>query len=80
MIITLAMGQVLWGLSYQWVGLSEGDNGITVSVLPTIGPIDLNDPLTLRMTVLVVFALVALLLVDIHQIAVRALPAWRSVK
>jgi branched-chain amino acid transport system permease protein len=62
-IITLAMGQVLWGLSYQWVGLSEGDNGITVSVLPTIGPIDLNDPLTLRMTVLVVFALVALLLV-----------------
>ena len=62
-IITLAMGQVLWGLSYQWVGLSEGDNGITVPVLPTIGPIDLNDPLTLRMTVLVIFAVVALLLV-----------------
>jgi branched-chain amino acid transport system permease protein len=62
-IITLAMGQVLWGLAYQWVGLSEGDNGIPLPVLPAIGPFDLGDPLTLRMTVLVVFAVVALLLV-----------------
>ena len=62
-IITLAMGQVLWGLAYQWVGLSEGDNGIPLSTLPSIGPFDLNNPLTLRMTVLAVFAVVALLLV-----------------
>jgi branched-chain amino acid transport system permease protein len=62
-IITLAMGQVLWGLAFQWVGLSEGDNGIPLSILPSIGPFDLNDPLTLRMTVLAVFALVAALLV-----------------
>ncbi len=62
-IITLAMGQVLWGLAFQWVGLSEGDNGIPLTILPSIGPFDLNDPLTLRMTVLVVFAVVALLLV-----------------
>jgi branched-chain amino acid transport system permease protein len=62
-IITLAMGQVLWGLAFQWVGLSEGDNGIPVSILPSIGPYDLNNPLTLRMTVLVVFAVVALLLI-----------------
>ena len=62
-IITLAMGQVLWGLAYQWVGLSEGDNGIPLPTLPALGPYDLNDPLTLRMTVLAVFAVVALLLV-----------------
>jgi len=62
-IITLAMGQVLWGLAFQWVGLSEGDNGIPLAILPSIGPFDLNDPLTLRMTVLAVFAVVALLLV-----------------
>ncbi|HEY7013179.1 MAG TPA: branched-chain amino acid ABC transporter permease [Streptosporangiaceae bacterium] len=62
-IITLALGQVLWGLAFQWVGLSEGDNGISVAKLPTLGPIDLNDPLTLRMTVLLVFWVVALLLV-----------------
>jgi len=62
-IITLAIGQVLWGLAFQWVGLSEGDNGIPLTILPALGPFDLNDPLTLRMTVLVVFAVVALLLV-----------------
>ena len=62
-IITLAIGQVLWGLAYQWVGLSEGDNGIPLPVLPSIGPVNLNDGLTLRMTVLAVFAVVALLLV-----------------
>jgi branched-chain amino acid transport system permease protein len=62
-IITLAMGQVLWGLAYQWVGLSEGDNGIPLATLPSIGPFDLNNGLTLRMTVLAVFAVVALLLV-----------------
>jgi branched-chain amino acid transport system permease protein len=64
-IITLALGQVLWGLAFQWVGLSEGDNGIPLATLPSLGPFDLNDPLTLRMTVLVVFAAVALLLVTI---------------
>lgn len=64
-IITLAMGQVLWGLAFQWVGLSEGDNGIPLAILPSVGPFDLNDPLTLRMTVLAVFAVVALLLVTI---------------
>jgi branched-chain amino acid transport system permease protein len=61
-IITLALGQVLWGLAFQWDSLSEGDNGIPLATLPSIGPFDLNDPLTLRMTVLVVFAAVALLL------------------
>jgi branched-chain amino acid transport system permease protein len=62
-IITLALGQVLYGLAFQWTGLSEGDNGITVASLPSIGPVDLSNPLTLRMTVLVVFAVTALLLV-----------------
>ena len=61
-IITLALGQVLYGLAFQWTGLSEGDNGITVASLPRIGALDLSNPLTLRMTVLVVFAVTALLL------------------
>jgi branched-chain amino acid transport system permease protein len=62
-IITLALGQVLYGLAFQWTGLSEGDNGITVASLPRIGALDLSNPLTLRMTVLVVFAVTALVLV-----------------
>jgi branched-chain amino acid transport system permease protein len=62
-IITLAMGQVLWGLAFQWVGLSKGDNGIPVTTMPSIGPLDLNNGLTLRMTVLAVFVIAALVLV-----------------
>ena len=62
-IITLAMGQVLWGLAYQWVGLSKGDNGIPVTTMPSAGPLDLNNGLTLRMTVLAVFVIAALVLV-----------------
>jgi branched-chain amino acid transport system permease protein len=62
-IITLAIAEVIWGLAYQWVGLSEGDNGIPVSVLPSIGPFSLSNGLTLRMTVLAVFVVIALLLV-----------------
>jgi branched-chain amino acid transport system permease protein len=62
-IITLALGQVLYGLAFQWTGLSEGDNGISVVNMPSLGPVDLNDPQTLKMTVLVVFAITALVLV-----------------
>ncbi len=61
-VITLALGQVLYGLAFQWTGLSEGDNGITLASLPSVGPVDLNDPLTLKMAVLVVFAVTALVL------------------
>jgi branched-chain amino acid transport system permease protein len=28
LMITLALGQVVWGLAYRWVGLTQGDNGI----------------------------------------------------
>jgi branched-chain amino acid transport system permease protein len=62
-IITLAMGQIIWGLAFQWVGLSEGDNGINLTGLPSAGPIDLSDPRTLRMTCLAVFVVTALVLV-----------------
>jgi branched-chain amino acid transport system permease protein len=61
-IITLALGQVLYGLAYQWTGLSEGDNGIPVTSFPSLGPVNLSNPLTLRMTVLAVFVITALLL------------------
>ena len=29
-MITLALGQILWGLAYRWIGLTGGDNGINV--------------------------------------------------
>ena len=31
LMITLAIGQILWGIAYRWVSLTNGDNGINVS-------------------------------------------------
>ena len=29
-MITLALGQILWGLAYRWASLTNGDNGVNV--------------------------------------------------
>jgi branched-chain amino acid transport system permease protein len=61
-IVTLALGQILFGLASSWVDLSGGDNGLIIPIAPTLGPLDLNDPIVLSFTVLVVFVLAALAL------------------
>jgi branched-chain amino acid transport system permease protein len=57
-IITLAIGQILWGLSYQWTSLTGGDNGIPVTTMPSIGSFDLSDQQTIRVVTLIVFLVV----------------------
>jgi branched-chain amino acid transport system permease protein len=37
LIITLALGMVVWGLAYRWNGLTGGDNGINVYARPVCG-------------------------------------------
>ena len=34
LMITLAIGQILWGIAYRWVTLTNGDNGINVATRP----------------------------------------------
>ena len=34
LMITLAIGQILWGIAYRWASLTNGDNGINVSTRP----------------------------------------------
>jgi branched-chain amino acid transport system permease protein len=34
LMITLALGQILWGIAYRWISLTNGDNGINVSARP----------------------------------------------
>jgi branched-chain amino acid transport system permease protein len=34
LMITLAIGQILWGIAYRWAGLTNGDNGVNVSTRP----------------------------------------------
>jgi branched-chain amino acid transport system permease protein len=33
-MITLALGQIIWGLAYRWISLTNGDNGINVATRP----------------------------------------------
>ena len=57
-IITLAIGQIMWGLSYQWTSMTGGDNGIPVTAMPSIGPFGLTDAQTLRVVTLIIFLIV----------------------
>jgi branched-chain amino acid transport system permease protein len=38
LMITLALGMVIWGLAYRWVSLTKGDNGIAGIPRPTLLP------------------------------------------
>jgi branched-chain amino acid transport system permease protein len=58
MMITLALGQVVWGLSYRWVWLTGGDNGLRAT-RPSLPGIDLTQPKPFYYLVALVF-LVAL--------------------
>jgi branched-chain amino acid transport system permease protein len=42
LMITLALGQCVWGLAYRWNSLTGGDNGINVTSRPAFG-LDLNN-------------------------------------
>jgi branched-chain amino acid transport system permease protein len=33
-MITLALGQILWGLAYRWIDLTNGDNGLAATSRP----------------------------------------------
>jgi len=55
LMITLALGQCVWGLAYRWNSLTNGDNGINIQVRPKFG-IDLADQLTFFYVVLGLFA------------------------
>src|SRR5499433_3565648 len=56
LMITLALGQCVWGLAYRWNSLTGGDNGINLGVRPKFG-IDLSDQVTFFYLVLAIFAL-----------------------
>jgi branched-chain amino acid transport system permease protein len=45
LMITLALGQCVWGLAYRWNSLTGGDNGINLSARPNFG-IDLTNQVT----------------------------------
>jgi branched-chain amino acid transport system permease protein len=61
LMITLALGQCVWGLAYRWHSLTNGDNGINVSIRPNFG-LDLNNQLTFFFLVFAFFTVTLLAL------------------
>lgn len=59
-MITLALGQILWGLAYRWVGITGGDNGISVASRPAPFGVSLDVPSHFYYVTLIVFALTVL--------------------
>lgn len=56
LMITLALGMVIWGLTYRWVSMTGGDNGISGIPAPDLGlPISLDEPIVLYYFVTLVF-------------------------
>lgn len=45
LMITLALGQCVWGLAYRWNSLTGGDNGINITGRPSFG-LDLGNDVT----------------------------------
>jgi branched-chain amino acid transport system permease protein len=56
LMITLALGMVIWGLAQRWVSLTQGDNGIAGIPKPDLGlPWSFATPMTFYYLVLVGF-------------------------
>lgn len=55
LMITLALGQIVWGVCYRWQSLTGGDNGINVTTRPEPFGIALTQAPAFYYAVLVVF-------------------------
>ncbi len=58
LMITLALGQILWGLAYRWTTVTGGDNGISGLTRPSPFGLDLGNATTFYFFSLLVFLLV----------------------
>jgi branched-chain amino acid transport system permease protein len=56
-MITLALGEIIWGLAYRWISLTNGDNGISVASRPAPFGLALGDARHFYVATLVVFML-----------------------
>jgi branched-chain amino acid transport system permease protein len=54
-MITVALGQIVWGVAYRWISLTNGDNGISISGRPSPLGLSLASPRGFYWATLVVF-------------------------
>ena len=63
LMITLALGMLVWGLAFRWVSVTKGDNGISGLERPTLGPWSFADPTAFYFLSLATFVVSAACLV-----------------
>jgi branched-chain amino acid transport system permease protein len=56
-MITLALGEILWGLAYRWISLTGGDNGINVPKRPAPFGFAMSNATNFYYVTLIVFLL-----------------------
>jgi branched-chain amino acid transport system permease protein len=57
LMITLALGQIVWGIAYRWASLTNGDNGVNVTTRPAPFGFSLASADAFYFATLVVFLL-----------------------
>ncbi len=57
LMITLALGQIVWGIAYRWAALTNGDNGVNLKSRPMPFGVDLSSPAAFYWLTLGVFVL-----------------------
>jgi branched-chain amino acid transport system permease protein len=68
LMITLALGQILWGLAYRWISMTNGDNGLSLPSRPAPFGLSLASATSFYYATLVVFlAAVAMAAVFVHS-------------
>ena len=56
-MITVALGQIVWGVAYRWISITNGDNGIAIRGRPSPLGLSLASPAGFYWATLVVFLL-----------------------
>ena len=54
-MITVALGQIAWGIAYRWISLTNGDNGISINTRPAPFGLSLASSSAFYWATLVVF-------------------------
>src|SRR5204863_9788730 len=54
-MITVALGQIVWGVAYRWISITNGDNGITITGRPSPFGLSLASPRSFYWATFVVF-------------------------
>ena len=57
LMITLTLGQILWGIAYRWASLTGGDNGINLATRPMPFGVSLSGPISFYYATLLVFVI-----------------------